>query len=124
MPAKEYRAYVKALNQASLLAQRDFAKLWDRVKGLPPEECRNALLDLVPGIVGKYGQMAALAAAEYYETERSAARPGEEFAAELSDGVPVEQVTEAVRYACGHLFPKDGDGVQPERDGGLFGGGD
>ena len=124
MAARDYRSYVRALNQASLLAQRDFEKLWAKVRSLTPRACRNVLVEAVPGIVYKYGQMAALAAAEYYESERSAARPGEGFDAELSDGVPIEQITNAVRYACGHLFPEDGSGAQPEQDSGLFGGGD
>lgn len=123
MSAKDYRAYVGALNQASLLAQRDLAALWEKVKGLPPEAVRDALLELVPGIVCKYGGMAALAAAQYYEAERLQAGGPEGFAAELSDGVPIEQIEASVRFACGHLFGEEGgNGIQPQPDAGLFGG--
>ena len=122
MSAKEFKAYVNAMNKASLLAQRDLAALWEKVKGLEPRAARDALIALVPGIVYKYGGMAALAAAEYYEAEREQAGGGD-FVAELSDGVSMEQIEASVRYACGHLFPEDGGhGVQPEPDADLFGG--
>ncbi|ACV22579.1 Uncharacterised protein [Slackia heliotrinireducens] len=122
MPAKDYKAYVSALNNASLLAQRDLSAVWERVEGMPPDGARDALLALVPGIVYRYGRMAALAAAQYYEAERLQAGGPEGFSAEVSDGVPMEQIEASVRFACGHLFPGDGDGTQPEQDGGLFGG--
>lgn len=122
MAASDYKAYVGAMNKASLLAQRDLAKLWEKVKDLDPHAARDALVELVPGIVYRYGNMAALAAAEYYEAERAQAGGGD-FDAELSDGVPIEQIEASVHYACGHMFPEDGgDGVQPEPDDGLLGG--
>ena len=124
MSAKDYKAYVSAMNKASLLAQRDLAALWEKLQGLSLEAVRNALIELLPGIVYRYGNMAALAAAQYYEAERLQAGGPEDFGAELSEGVPIEQIEASVRYACGHLFPGDGDGIQPEQDGGLFGGQD
>ena len=125
MPASDFKAYVEAMNKASLLAQRELARAWERVQALPPKAARAALLELVPGIVYKYGAMAALAAAEYYEVERLAAGGPADFAAELSDGIPIEQIEASVRFACGHLFPEEGsDGIRPEPDGSLFGGQD
>lgn len=122
MAAEDFRAYVNAMNKASLLAQRELSALWESVKGLPPGAAKNALVELLPGIVYKYGGMAALAAAEYYEAERLQAGGDEGFAAELSVGVPLEQIEASVRYAAGHMFPEDGDGAQPEPDADLFGG--
>lgn len=123
MPAKDYSAYVDALNKASLLAQKELSAAWEKASKLPPRAARNALVELVPGIVYKYGRMAALAAAQYYESERIQAGGPEGFEAELSDGVSFEQIEASVRYACGHLFPEDGgDGAQPEPDADLFGG--
>ena len=122
MAASDYKRYAKALNAASLLAQRDFRKVWERAKGLPPGECRDVLLELVPGIVAKYSRMAALAGAQYVEAERAQAGGEQEWRAELDEGAPMEQIQASVRFACGHLFPEDEDGVRPEPDGGLFGG--
>lgn len=124
MPSDEFAAYVGAVNQASLLAQRDFATVWERLDGLEPYAVRDALLTMVPGIVRKYGDMAAVAAAEYYGAERAAAGwPDGVY--DLSDGVPIEQVESSVRYAMGHMFGGGvSGGLRPEQDGSLLAGQD
>lgn len=124
MPSDEFAAYVGAVNQASLLAQRDFATAWERLDGLEPHAVRDALLVIVPGIVHKYGDMAAVAAVEYFDAERMAAGwPDGEH--ELSDGVPIEQVEASVRYAMGHMFGGGvSGGLRPEQDGSLLAGQD
>lgn len=123
MPADEFNAYVKAMDKASLLAQRDFARLWDMLDTTDPYAIRDALLALVPGIVYKYSDIAATAALEYYEAERASVR-SDEFDAEMSEGVPLEQIESSIRYAAGHLFEDDADGVRPERYSSLFDGQD
>lgn len=115
-----FRDYVEAMDKASLLAQRDFSELWDRIRNREPEEIRNLLLALLPGIIYKYGDIAAVAAADYYEGERSDLR-SDDFTCRLSEGVPLEQIEASVRYAAGHLFGGD-DGVRPERHSSLFSG--
>lgn len=121
MPAREFKNFTKAMEKASLLAQRDLSTLWNKIETLDPYAQRNALLALVPGIVYKYGQIAALAAAEYYENERAYWRGDEDYEVELADGVPYEQIEASVRYAAGHLFKDNADGeVQSERNASLF----
>lgn len=110
MPAEDFRRYTEAVNNASLLAQRDLQEAWAKLSGVPPEGVREALLQVVPGIIWKYGGIAALAAAEYFEAERIAAGGGQDYKAELADGVPLEQVEASVRYAMGHMFPEGGEG--------------
>ena len=124
MPSDDFAAYVGAVNQASLLAQRDFATAWECLDGLEPYVVRDALLTMVPGIVRKYGDMAAVAAAEYYGAERVAAGwPDGEY--DLSDGIPIEQVEASVRYAMGHMFGGGvDDGLRPGQDGSLLAGQD
>lgn len=123
MPRDEFAAYAKAVNQASLLAQRDFATAWERVEPMEPRDARDALLVIVPGIVRRYGDVSAVAAAEYYGAERDAAGwPGEDV--ELSEGVPFEQVEASVRYAMGHMFGGEDDGVRAAPDGSLLAGQD
>ena len=122
MASQAYKEYVNALNQASLLAQRDFADFWERLDTSKPEACRDALIAYVPGVIYKYGSMASLAAAQYYEKERLEAGGNEDFEAELAEQVPYEQIEASIRYAAGHLFPEVGDGIQPESDGSLFSG--
>ena len=92
--------------------------------GLEPHAVRDALLTIVPGIVRKYGGMAAVAAAEYYGAERVAAGwPDGEY--DLSDGAPIEQVEASVRYAMGHMFGGGANGgLRSEQDGSLLAGQD
>lgn len=126
MGVEEFERYTESQRKASLLAQRELAMLWDRLDKSKPEECRDALLAVVPGIIYRYGDMAALAAAQYYEAERSEVR-SDGFECLLSGGVPYEQIEASIRYAAGHLFPpdyEDGDGVQPESHRSLFSGQD
>lgn len=123
MPASDrYIDYVNALNQASLLAQRDFAGFWARLDTSKPEACRDALIAYLPSVIYKYASMAALAAAQYYEAERMEAGGNEDFTAEIAEPVQIEQIEASVRYAAGHLFPEEQDGIRPERDSRLFGG--
>ena len=108
MPASdEYRDYVNALNQASLLAQKEFSEFWEKLDTSKPRECRDACIAYLPGIVYKYSAMAALAAAQYYEAERLKAGGEEDFEALIADPVPIEQIEASIRYAAGHLFPGD-----------------
>lgn len=118
-----YRRYVEALNRCSLLAQRDFAKVWARASKLPPKECRNVLVALVPGITEKYGNMASIIAAQYYESVRAACGGNPDYHAEMSENVPIEQVEASVRFAAGHLEWSE-HGADAESDGSLFGGED
>ncbi|MBQ9621242.1 MAG: hypothetical protein IJR41_04830 [Atopobiaceae bacterium] len=122
--ASRYEQYVNALNQASLLAQKELSELWGRLDASNPRACRDALIAYVPVIVYRHSLMAALAAAQYYESERLAAGGNEGFEAMIADAVPYEQIEASIRYAVGHLFPEDDDGVRPEQDGSLFGGQD
>lgn len=121
MPTKEFKAYTNALNNASLLAQRDLERLWLRIREFPPDYIRDALIALVPGIVAKYGNMAALAGAQYFEAERAAAGGDPGYTAQLAEGVPLEQIEASVRFACGHLYPEVDDGIRPGGDDSLFG---
>ena len=123
MPSREFAAYVNAVNQASLLAQRDFATAWEQVESMEPEDARDALLVIVPGIVRRYGDMSAVAAAEYYGAER-AASGWPDGDVELSDGTPFEQIEASVRYAMGHMFGGEDDGVRAAPDGSLLAGQD
>lgn len=111
MSAEDFESYVDAMNKASLLAQRDLDELWNRLDKSDPYAVRNALLTLVPGIVYKYGNMAALASANYYEAERLQAGGDSSFQAELAEPAPIEQIEKLVRYACGHLFREEDDGI-------------
>lgn len=111
MSAEDFKTYMEAMNKASLLAQRDLDEIWQKLDKSDPYATRDALLALVPGIVYKYGEMAALASAEYYEAERLQAGGEESFQAELAESAPIEQIEASIRYACGHLFGEVDNGT-------------
>lgn len=120
MGTKAYKDYVAALRKTSLLAQKEFSDLWEKLDVSQPYAVRDALLVLVPGIVYKYSPISALVAAEYYEHERIEAGGDPSFEAVLSDGIALEQIQSSVRFAAGHLFGGDEDEIQPESNGSLF----
>lgn len=61
---------VQSQNQAAKLAKRELGRIWMELDGLPPLAVRDGLLDLVPAIIDKYGDMANDAAAEWYDRMR------------------------------------------------------
>ena len=71
-----------------------------------PELARDALLEFMPMLAQEYGDVAATAAAEWYEAQR-AAQIGGSYQAVLADAVPAGQAQGSVRYAAGHLFGDD-----------------
>lgn len=62
-----YREYYEAVMRCSRAAQADFAKVLALIDLDDIETARLMLLELLPGIVAKYGDAAATAAAELYE---------------------------------------------------------
>ena len=45
----------------------DLGVVFERVKHLPPEQIRDALVEIVPALIDKYGSVSARAAAEWFE---------------------------------------------------------
>lgn len=109
MAVKEnYLRYIEAMDGASILARRELEALWSRLDVTDARGTRNLLIELLPGIVRKYSDMAAAATAEYYEAERRAWIP-EDYTAILAEPVPDEQIEASVRYAVRHLFGEEPD---------------
>lgn len=121
MDNKAFEKYTHALNNASLLAQQELISTLEKLDYTRPRTVRNATIEIVTAIVDKYSNMAALAAAEYYETERKDSIGGN-YSAFLAEPVTIEQIESTVRYAVKFLFEGD------ENDGtavyGLFDGSD
>lgn len=76
--------------ERALLA--DLEVLWSRVKGWDPIAVENALVELLPGLVDKYGSAYAEVSAQWFE-----ALIGER--ALLGESLRVEQVQRSVRWA-------------------------
>lgn len=71
-----------------------------------PEAARDALLEFMPMLTQEYGDVAATAAAEWYEMQR-AAQVGGRYSAVLGDVAEAGQVQGSTRWAAGHLFGDD-----------------
>ncbi|WP_454892199.1 VG15 protein [Alloscardovia omnicolens] len=95
---------VKAQNNNVALARADLDKLWRRLQGLEPEKQRDALLELIPELVSKYGDVAGTAAAEWYEQARAAEIGESDFLATVGEGFPSEAVQDSIRWKAGVLW--------------------
>lgn len=105
--------YCKALNNASMLAQRDLLKLRGMLDMSDPELVKYALLKCYPALVDKYGDMAATAAVTRYETARMATMGEDGYTAYLANRRDIARLEAQVHYAMGHMFD---DGIGPAFD--------
>ena len=85
------------------LARRDLAKLWETLQQLSPEWQRDMLLDYVPQLVVKYGDLAAQAAYEWYMRVRGESVP-DPWEYDLSDSFPGDGIDKTIRWQAGRLW--------------------
>lgn len=97
---------VKVQNRAVKYAERDLQRFLSKVDMTTPELVRDALLHVMPGLVDKYGNVAATAAAEWYEATRAASIGGS-FSTVLGSGASADKVAEDTRWAVDGLFIGD-----------------
>lgn len=105
MRDRAYERYVDAVEAASLLAQKELEEFISKLDLSKKMESRDALLEFVPAVVEKYGDIAAEAAKDYYEEERRR-QIGGTYKAKvypMSDESR-EALLESIRYYCGILF--------------------
>ena len=89
-----------AQRQLVALARADMQTLFATLDPSRPEAFRDALLEIVPTLVREYGNLAAVAAAEWYEEVSPRA-----FLARTADSTfPTVGVEQGVRYHAGALF--------------------
>ena len=100
--------YAEAIDAAARLAWRELEVLLGKLDLGKPAECKAALLAAVPAIWGKYGDVAALAAAEHYKGQRAAAA-GEGFEPMLADRVDEGAMRAKLRFALRRLFGGEDD---------------
>lgn len=85
------------------MAQNELAGFFASVDLSSPARVRDALLEIVPLLTREYGELAAVVAAEWYES----VHPGAFLAQTASDTFPTAGVVENVRYHAGALFTDD-----------------
>lgn len=95
-----------ALDGSVSLALDDLSAWLHSVDLGHPERVRDELLEVLPRLVDRYGDLAATAAAEWYESLRAEAVSGA-YSASLSGGIPADQVQSTARWAAGALWEDD-----------------
>lgn len=104
-----------AQRQLVALARADLQALFASLDPSRPEAFRDVLLDIVPALVREYGDLAAVAAAEWYEQVSPNA-----FLARTADrGFPLDGVEQGVRYHVAPLFADDAAGALAGLSGAL-----
>lgn len=92
----------RAQRELVRMAQNELSGLFSSVDLSRPEAVRDALVEVVPLLVREYGELAATAAAEWYES----VHPGQ-FLAQTAGTFPEDAVAQSVRYHAGALFTDD-----------------
>ena len=95
---------VAAQNRTVELAQTDLGKLWDNLKGLEARTQRDLLLETIPALVERHGDIAATAAAEWYETVRRKDTGQARYEAVLAECFPSQAVQDSIRWKAGVLW--------------------
>lgn len=101
-------ALIRAANAGLVrLATRDLQAFWASLNLDRPEAARDALLRFMPELTARYGEAAAVVAADFYDDlrEAEAVRPG--FRARMADPVPADVVQQRTRFGAQHLFTEN-----------------
>lgn len=87
--------------QASLSerASRDLGVLWSRLDPADRHALAAALLEHLPDIVQTYGDVSAVAGADFYDSTRDAAGAPGSFQAVVADSTPRAQIEGSIRWA-------------------------
>lgn len=101
------------------MARRDLRDFLASLNLGDPDAAKAALIDIVPLLVREYGDLSAIAAAEWYEEIRAASGARGAFAARLSDGIEPERVEASVGNAVGALWRGDPERTLSELEGAL-----
>ena len=102
------RCLAEAVEMCSELARDELVDVVGKLDLSRPDVAVPLLKDAVAAIVEKYGSLAALAAAEYYEGMREDAIEGT-YTATLAQPVDRGVIDAAVDYACRNLWRRGED---------------
>jgi hypothetical protein len=112
--ATDARRIADANRQISRLATRDVRRLWGSLTLADALEVREALEDLLPGMVAVYGELSATVAADWYDEVREGAGVSGRFRAEPAPPFDAEAVRANTRWAIAPVFA-----AEPDWDGAL-----
>lgn len=105
----EFSAYVEAQRGVRALALRDLAAWWATLTDLEPDRVRDAAREFMPILANTYGEVSASAAADFYETARTASTARGAFEATMPDSDAALMAARSVRWATDPLYTGDPD---------------
>lgn len=112
MSPEEDARFREGLADVAALARADLGLFWASLDlNAAPEVLLEALLEYVPVLSARYGELAGSVAAEWYDELRAAARVPGRFRALAAELTPDEVVINRVRSASAHLFETAADGA-------------
>lgn len=94
----------KAQTSAVTLAKRDLGRLWAEIEDLPPAQQRDILLDMLPAIAARYGDVSSTAAAEWYQGLWDALYTGQWEATPVANPLSDEDARRIIRANAGLLW--------------------
>lgn len=98
---------VSANDKVAAGVEAELRAVLSRINFANPVSARAALFEIIPPLVDKWGDVAAVVAAEWFEEFRVAEGVPGAFRAQMAPAVPVEQINGRLGYATresGHLF--------------------
>ncbi|WP_431889456.1 hypothetical protein [Nocardiopsis alba] len=98
------RQHRAMLNRVGELAVGDLVALWRALPKTDTERLVAALVELVPELAGRWGDVASVSGADYFDAVRDYYNPGGSYLAQPAPPAPVEQVQAGVRWAVDPLF--------------------
>lgn len=101
------------------MARRDLRDFMASLNVANPEAAKAALMEIVPLLVREYGELSAIAAAEWYEELRAASSASGSFATRLSDGIEQGRVEASVGDAVGALWRGDPERTLRDLEGAI-----
>jgi hypothetical protein len=95
--------YMKQVNALSKNAQRDLSRIWGQLSHMSIDDARDVLILSMTGLIGEYGDAAALMTAEFMSRYSPTLT---RFEYVLSEGASAEQIEKRVRSAM-RFWAKD-----------------
>ncbi|WP_431870819.1 hypothetical protein [Nocardiopsis eucommiae] len=103
------RQHLQLLDRTAELAVADLTRLWRALPRTDIDRLVDALVELVPGLAARWGDVASVGASDYFDAVREFYNPGGSYLARPGAPAPVEQVQASTRWAVGPLFQASPD---------------
>ena len=97
----EHAAILDGINRRALAELGD---VWRALEGAEALAVRDVLLDVVPALTDRFGDLSAVSAGDFYDEMRAAAGAPGRHAATLASTPPLEQVRASVRAGLAPIF--------------------